>query len=170
MCVRRERRQLGVAASVAIGGAVWLSACATAQHEAAPLPAVTPIMIPPAIPAGAAAELGGSVFAWQETELAGGARVTPAAPERYTLEFGSDGRVRLRADCNRGSAAFEAGAGRTLTLSAIGTTKMGCPPGSQDAEYLRELAQVDGYRPVDNGLVLTLRGSAGAMRFATLPR
>ena len=100
-------------------------------------------MIPPAIPAGSAAELGGSVFAWQETELAGGARVTPAAPERYTLEFGSDGRVRLRADCNRGSAAFETGADRTLALSAIGTTKMGCPSGSQDAEYLRELGQVD---------------------------
>ena len=127
-------------------------------------------MIPPAIPAGSSAELGGSVFAWQETELAGGARVTPAAPERYTLEFGADGRVRLRADCNRGSAAFETGAGRTLTLSAIGTTKMGCQSGAQDAEFLRELGQVDGYRPVDGGLVLTLRGSAGTMRFATLAR
>ena len=81
------------------------------------------------------------MFAWQETELAGGARVTPAAPERYTLEFGSDGRVRLRADCNRGSAAFETGANRTLALSAIGTTKMGCPSGSQDAEFLRELGR-----------------------------
>lgn len=125
-------------------------------------------MIPPPIPAGSAAELGGSVFAWQETELAGGARLTAAAPERYTLEFGSDGRVRVRADCNRGSAAFETGANRALTLSPIGTTKMGCAPGSQDTEYLRQLAQVDGYRPVDGGLVLTLKGSAGAMRFAAL--
>ena len=42
-----------------------------------------------------------------------------------------DGRVQLRADCNRGGARYDAGAGRTLTFSPAAITKMGCPPGSQ---------------------------------------
>ena len=34
--------------------------------------------------------------------------VRPAEPARYTLEFGADGRVAVRLDCNRGSATWQA--------------------------------------------------------------
>ena len=172
MSARRVTRTLAAAAAstLALAAALALSACSTPPRDTPPpLPPVTPIMIPPPIPPGSAAELAGTVFAWQATELADGRHVAPAAPDRYTLEFGTDGRVRLRADCNRGSAAFVSGTNRALAMSAIGTTKMGCPAGSHDTEFLRELGQVDAYRPVDGGLVLTLKGSAGAMRFGALP-
>jgi hypothetical protein len=32
----------------------------------------------------------------------------PPDPARYTLEFGADGRVAVRLDCNRGSATWQA--------------------------------------------------------------
>ena len=34
--------------------------------------------------------------------------VRPPEPARYTLEFGADGRVAVRLDCNRGSATWQA--------------------------------------------------------------
>lgn len=147
-----------------------LTACAAPPARAPALPPVTPIMIPPTIAADGAEALGGRIWAWRRTQLSNDTVVLAQAPERYTLEFMPDGRVQLRVDCNRGGARYDAGAGRTLTLSAAATTKMGCPPGSQGTEFLRQLAQVGAYRFVDENLVLTLRLGAGSMTFAPLAR
>jgi heat shock protein HslJ len=147
-----------------------LAACAAPSAKAPSLPPVTPIMIPPTIAADGAGALAGRIWAWQRTQLADDKVVVAAAPERYTLEFMADGRVQLRVDCNRGGARYDVGAGRTLTLSAAATTKMGCPPGSQGTEFLRQLAQVGAYLFVDGNLVLTLRLDAGAMTLAPLAR
>jgi len=148
-----------------------LAACsAPAQPAAAALPPVTPIMIPPAMAAGDDAALAGRVWRWTGTQRPDGRRVTPDAPERYTLEFLADGNVQLRADCNRGSARYTAGADRSLTLSPAAVTKMGCPAGSQDTEFLRQLREVGGYRFADGDLVLALHPDAGSMRFAPLAR
>ena len=152
--------------------AVAMAACsAPAPQPAQSLPPVAPIMMPPAIGATENAPgLAGRVWSWQETQFAVRGRVAPDAPERYTLEFLADGRVQLRADCNRGSARYETAASRALTLSPAATTKMGCPPGSQDGEFLRQLAQVVGYRFAAGNLVLTLKLDSGSMRFAPLAR
>ena len=155
-----------VAATVAV-----VTACSTAPAAEPALPPVTPIMIPPAMAAGDGGEaLAGRVWAWQRTRFSDGKAVVADAPERYTLEFIQDGRVQLRADCNRGGARFDAGAGRTLTFSPAATTKMGCPPGSQGTEFLRQLSLVGAYLFASGNLVLTLRLDTGSMYFAALPR
>lgn len=127
-------------------------------------------MIPPPLAAGSAADLGGRTWSWKGTQFSDDKRVAPDAPERYTLEFLAEGRVQLRADCNRGGARFETGANRALQISPAATTKMGCPPGSSDTEFLRELALVSTYRFVDGDLVLMLRADTGSMRFTPLAR
>ena len=99
-----------------------------------------------------------------------GRRIAADAPERYTLEFLADGRVQLRADCNRGSAGYTLGADRTLSLTPAATTKAGCPPGSKDAEFLRELAEVASYMQSNGDLVLLLKTESGSMRFSPLAR
>jgi heat shock protein HslJ len=147
-----------------------VAACGTPPAAAPALPPVTSIMIPPALAANDADALVGRVWAWQRTQFSDGKVVVPDAAERYTLEFLADGRVQLRADCNRGGARFDAGAGRTLTLSPAAVTKMGCPPGSQGSEFLRELPQVSTYVFASGNLVLTLRVDAGSMYFAPLAR
>jgi heat shock protein HslJ len=155
-----------VAAALALA-----AACSAPAPSAPPLPPVTPIMIPPAIAASDGADaLGGRVWAWERTQFSDGKVVAPDAPERYTLEFMPDGRVQLRADCNRGGARYDAGPGRTLALSAAATTKMGCPPASLGTEFVRELGEVGGYRFADGKLVLTLRVDSGSMYFASLAR
>jgi heat shock protein HslJ len=157
--------------ALALAAVAFVAACSAPPPQAQPkLPPVTPIMIPPPPAAGNAADLGGRTWAWQSTQFSDDKRVVAQAPERYTLEFLADGRVQLRADCNRGGTRFEAGANRSLTFSPAATTKMGCPRGSQDTEFLRELALVSGYLFVDGDLVLTLRADTGSMRFAPLGR
>jgi hypothetical protein len=51
-----------------------------------------------------------------------------------------------------------------MKLSAAALTKMGCPAGSQDTEFVAELARVASYTVVSNELVLTLT-DGGTMRF-----
>jgi heat shock protein HslJ len=149
-----------------------LAGCSAPRATDAPaaLPAVTPIMMPPAMAAGTAEELVGRAWSWQGTTYAGNRQVVPDAPERYSIEFMPDGRVQLRADCNRGGARYEARESRSLTLGPAALTKMGCPPGSKDTEFVRQLGDVAAYRFVDGNLVLALNTDNGSMRFAPLSR
>jgi heat shock protein HslJ len=135
---------------------VALAACSgTPASRGATLPPVTPIMIPPAMAVADASTLAGPVWQWTETG---------ASPEHYTLQFMDDGRVVVRADCNRGSGRYTADASGNLTLSAIALTKMGCPAGSLDAAFMRDLREVSGYRLEGGTLRLALRGG-GSMTF-----
>ena len=154
---------MGIALVVFLAGAC--SANETATKPA--LPPITPIMVPPTMTSGTEPALGGRVWTWQGTQLIGNERMVPDAAERYTIEFQSDGRLQLRADCNRGGAAYAAGANRSLTMTPAATTKMGCPSGSKGTEFVRQLAEVSGYDFVDGDLLLTLKSNAGAMRFTS---
>jgi heat shock protein HslJ len=134
-----------------------LLACSGAPASRNTLPPVTPIMIPPPMPAADASTLSGPVWQWQPQHAG-------AAPERYTLQFVDDGRVLVRADCNRGSGRYTADPSGTLTLGPIALTKMGCPAGSLDSVFVRDLAEVVGYRVEGDTLRLAMRGG-GIMSF-----
>ncbi|HEY4136835.1 MAG TPA: hypothetical protein VGN65_00155, partial [Casimicrobiaceae bacterium] len=86
--------------------AMLMAGCAANDTSTKPaLPPITSIMVPPAIASRDDPTLGGGVWTWQGTALRG-ERIVPDASERYTIEFQSDGRVQLRADCNRGGAGY----------------------------------------------------------------
>jgi heat shock protein HslJ len=154
---------MGIALVVFLAGA-----CSANETTIKPaLPPITPIMVPPTMTSATEPGLAGRVWVWQGTQLAGNERMVPDAPERYTIEFQPDGRVQLRADCNRGGAGYVAGANRSLTMTPAATTKMGCPSGSKGTEFVRQLAEVSGYDFADGDLVLTLKSKAGAMRFTS---
>ena len=146
-----------------------LAACANDAAKKPALPPITPIMVPPAMAAPSGNVLIGNVWSWQQSDI-GGQRVDIDGPERYTIEFQSDGTVRVRADCNRGAGRYAEAANGALSLSSIATTKMGCPGGSKGSEFVRELENVDRYEAVGSDLVLILKGNAGAMRFAVVAR
>jgi heat shock protein HslJ len=98
---------------------------------------------------------------WQRTQFADGRTITAAAPDRYTLTFEGGGRMLVRADCNRGTGAYEVN-GNAMKLGPAALTKMGCPA-SQDADFVQPLARVTSYAIADGELVLTL-SDGGAMR------
>jgi heat shock protein HslJ len=121
---------------------------------------------PPPLAAPGDALLTNTVWTWQGTQFPNGARIAPDAPERYTLVFQPGGMVNVRADCNRGSGSYLLNAGQ-LTFGPIALTKMMCPPGSLDSEFLKALGTVSAQGMSGSDLVLTLQGNAGTMRFTT---
>jgi heat shock protein HslJ len=87
------------------------------------------------------------------------------APERYTIRFGPDGRVALRADCNRGNAVYSVGPDRRIALGTIAVTRAACPPGSLSDRFVREIGRVISYLLQDSELFLELPVDSGTLRF-----
>lgn len=148
-----------IALSIALAG------CAATDSGTPILPGTINAPPPPMIAAGDAL-LTNTVWNWQGTRMSNGDRIVPDAPERYALMFRPGGVVEVRADCNRGSASYVL-TGSQMTFGAVALTKMLCPQGSRDTEFLRELGAVTAQ--VMNGpeLTLMLGGSGGTMRFTT---
>jgi len=123
--------------------------------EAAPAPSAASASAPP---------ITGTVWAWQRSTSNNVTTVTPANPERYTIEFMPGSRMNLRAECNRGQSEYSLDGGRVV-LSPIALTKILCPPGTKDREFLADLAEVKGYELSNGELVLLLRNEGATMRF-----
>jgi heat shock protein HslJ len=130
-------------------------------------PAYVPANAMPPVVTVASSEIVGPVWQWQRTQLGGAPPVVAAAPDRYTLSFQGGGRVNVRADCNRGSGSYEVDNAQ-MKFGAIALTKMACPAGSQDNDFLRMLVRATAYS-IDRGdLTLTLSDGA-SMRFRPVP-
>ena len=121
--------------------------------------------MPPTL-SSAANDLAIPTWQWQRATL-DGRDVAASEPDRYTLKFEGGGRVQLRADCNRGSGSYEVN-GAAMKLSPVALTKMGCPPGSQDTQFVQALSRVTSYAIDGRELVLTLAGG-GTMVFRGVP-
>jgi heat shock protein HslJ len=151
---------LPITLAISVAFSVSLIGC---QDMPPTTPAYVPANATPPVVTAASDQLVGPEWHWQRTQLGGAPAVTPSAPDRYTLSFQGGGRVNVRADCNRGSGSYEVN-GAQFKLGAMALTKMACPPGSLDAEFLRSLAQATAFS-IDRGvLVLTLADGA-SMRF-----
>jgi len=108
--------------------------------------------------------LSGSSWAWLFTQTPG-EKVAAPEPANYVLAFGTDGRVSGKADCNRMTGAYKADAER-LTLSAMATTRMACPPGSLGDRFAHDLGLVRSYAfSTPDTLRLTMEADAGTMTF-----
>ena len=107
--------------------------------------------------------LTGVVWQWQQTLLSGSATM-PDDPSRYTLEFLPDGKVSLRADCNRGGGSYDV-RDFHLTFGALFTTLIGCPPGSLGGEYGEQLSHAAFWAVDGDRLAIGLAPEAGVMFF-----
>jgi heat shock protein HslJ len=152
--------------SVIFCSAFALAAC-TAMPNAGLAPASAPAFVPansvPPTITNASNELVGPVWQWERTQQGSGSAITPEAPDRYTLAFQAGGRVNVRADCNRGSGSVEV-TGSQMKFGPVALTKMACPPGGKDMEFLGALARTTSYALDRDGLALVLP-DGGSMRF-----
>lgn len=145
--------------------ALALAGCAPADPGAPKMPGSVNAPPPPMAAAGDAL-LTETLWSWQETVMSGSKRITPDAPDSYTLLFQPGGMVSVRADCNRGSASYTLN-GASLLLGSIALTRAMCPPGSKDTEFLAGLSAVSGQVFRGSELTLTLKDGAGTMVFAS---
>ncbi len=80
----------------------------------------------------------------------------------YSIEFDfEEDRMFVVADCNQGSASFEANEDGSIVLGPLTQTMMACPPGSMGNEYALQLGMASSYGFVDGFLHMrTLDGVA----------
>lgn len=104
--------------------------------------------------------------------------VRPAEPARYTLEFGTDGRVAVRLDCNRGSATWQAQpaaqvephrASGQLLLGPLASTRAMCPPDSLAPRLASSWPFVRSYVIEAGRLHLSLMADGGILIWAPAP-
>jgi len=142
-----------------------LAGCATTSDPATRAPAAA--ATPPPASTPALVGLSGKTWQWERTLHNDGRTVVPTASERYTIAFQDDGKVNLRADCNRGTGPYAIN-GNAIKMGPFATTKMLCPAGSSDGEFLRDLERADDFRFGRGQLALSLT-SGGLMRFSPQP-
>lgn len=92
----------------------------------------------------------------------------PADHSRYTLTLGADGRLALRADCNRGFAGYQMD-GLRLDVQPIGTTRMACAAGSLGERYVKQVQGARHAVAVIGLLRIDLFADSGTMWFAAEP-
>ena len=110
-------------------------------------------------------DLNGVVWKWQQTRYNNDQQTIPADPSSYTIEFVPDGKLHVRADCNRvgGTYALE---GKRLAIELTHSTRAMCPPDSLDEAFKKDLDAAAIYFFKDGFLYLDLKYDTGTMKFA----
>src|SRR5262245_14599682 len=112
--------------------------------------------------------LGGT--SWQLVKFEGGDEtvLTPDDGAKYTLEFGTDGSLAARIDCNRGRGTWTSAGPNQLELGPMALTRAMCPSGSLHDRIVRQMPFVRSYIIKDGRLFLSLMADGGTYEFERL--
>ncbi len=106
----------------------------------------------------------GPVWQWQRTQFNNDTEILIDDPSKYTILFGNDGSVRVKADCKTAAGNFT-DEGGVLTMELGPVTMQHCGEGSQADEFLEELSHVAGYVFDGQQLVLNMKMDGGNLYF-----
>lgn len=95
--------------------------------------------------------------------------LTPADPTKYTVEFGKDGALAVRIDCNRGRGTWTAPEPGRLEFGPLAMTKVGCPPAPLTERLSKDWGYVRSYVLRGGHLFLALMADAGIYEFEPVP-
>jgi para-nitrobenzyl esterase len=106
-------------------------------------------------------ELAGT--SWKLVKLQAGDETTQVSGDgsKYTITFGSNGRVTARVDCNRGSSTWKSARANELQFGSWSMTRAKCPPGSLHDRIVTEGANVRSYSIKDGHLFLSGMAAGG---------
>lgn len=106
----------------------------------------------------------GITWRWQQTSLGDGHTTIPDDPLRYTIAFQPDGRLAVRADCNRVGGKYTID-NASLTIETTFSTRAMCPPDSLEHTYLKHLNAAAIYFIREGALHIDLQADTGTMTF-----
>jgi heat shock protein HslJ len=95
--------------------------------------------------------------------------VTPDDKSKYTVRFGSDGRVVARVDCNRASSTWKVNAKGELEFGSWSRSTAKCGPGSLHNQIVNEGADVRKFAIKDGHLFLSGMDGGGYYELEPLP-
>lgn len=110
-----------------------------------------------------ASSISDGVWRLQSFQRSDSTVVPVADPSRFTLEVGADGRLGVRADCNRCSGSYSESSGRLKVGSAMACTKAFCSTAPLDTQYAAALSDATLVRTGDDTLEAV--SGAGVLRF-----
>ena len=116
----------------------------------------------------AANELAGT--SWKLVRMQAGDETTivPGDGSKYTITFGSDGRVAVRVDCNRGGSSWRSPRANELQFGSWSMTRTKCPPGSLHDRIVTEGMAVRSYSIKDGHLFLSGMSAGGVYELEPL--
>jgi len=105
--------------------------------------------------------------AWQLVKFQGSDDKTliPDDKSKYSIEFGTDGAVSARVDCNRGRATWKSSGSGQLEFGPLALTRMMCPPGPLHDRFARDWLLVRSYVLKNGHLFLSLMADGGIYEF-----
>ena len=106
----------------------------------------------------------GVVWNWHQTRYNNDQQAVPVEPSHYTVEFMPDGKVHVRADCNRVGGIYSL-EGKRLSIELTHSTRAMCPPDSLEASFKKDLGAAAIYFFKDDALYLDLKYDSGTMKF-----
>jgi heat shock protein HslJ len=109
----------------------------------------------------------GVVWEWQDFRGSDDSRIAPKDPRQYTVSFLPDGKLAIKADCNRAIGAYAVD-GPKIDLTIGGVTRALCPPGTLMFDFLRDLGYASSHVFRNGNLYLALPADAGIMAFKAL--
>lgn len=104
---------------------------------------------------------------WQLVKFQGGdgKALMPEDKTKYTIAFGSDGRVSARIDCNRGHGTWKSAGPSQLEFGALALTRAMCPSSPLNDRLAKDWQHVHSYRLDDGHLFLSLVEGGGTYEF-----
>ncbi len=113
----------------------------------------------------APAGLGGT--SWRLVQFKGSddTILTPDDKSKYTIAFGTDGRLSARIDCNRGSGTWKSSGPAQLEFGPLALTRAMCPPGSLHDRIVKHWPYVRSYIMKGGHLFVSLMADGGIYEF-----
>jgi heat shock protein HslJ len=112
------------------------------------------------------APLSGTSWRWEKFQGTTADTITVTQAGAYTIDFRPDGKVSIRADCNRGSGTYTI-KGNDLAISIKVLTRAACPPESLSDRYIQHLNDVASYVFESGRLTLYLKTDEDRMVFTS---
>jgi heat shock protein HslJ len=113
--------------------------------------------------AATASGLTGTVWKLQSFQRSDATSVRVPDPNQFTVEFAADGKMAVRADCNRCAGSYSQ-SGTALDINqAVACTRAACPSAPFDQEYLAALVDTTSARLT--GDVLECASARGVLTF-----
>jgi heat shock protein HslJ len=120
-------------------------------------------------PPSSAAALGGTSWRLVRFQSGDGKILTPDDRSKYTLQFGADGSVTARIDCNRGRGVWKSAGANQIQFGPLAITRAMCPPGSLHDVIIKHWDFVRSYVVRNGHLFLSLMADGGTYEFEPIP-
>jgi heat shock protein HslJ len=96
--------------------------------------------------------------------------LTPDDRSKYTIEFGANGQLTARVDCNRGRGTWTSAGPSQLQLGPLALTRAACPAGSLHDQIVRQWGFIRSYVVRAGHLFLALMADGGIYEYEPIPK